>query len=156
MKQVAPPLSQSAASAAPPRATPVGTGSPGPRPPASRGRPTRRGRRMFLGLSATSLQYFLSQQISHQQPASSTFLSEQTITSHQPPAKRTCCLVGGGVPPGHAESCAVLTAKRYRPRILDSTRAQAAAQRHQTSTQRERRRLSFSEERVVLSPAAGK
>jgi hypothetical protein len=37
---------------------------------------------MFLGLSATSLQYFLSQQISHQQPASSTFLSEQT--SHQP------------------------------------------------------------------------
>jgi hypothetical protein len=32
---------------------------------------------------------FLSEQTSHQQPASSTFLSEQTSTSHQPPAKRT-------------------------------------------------------------------
>jgi hypothetical protein len=44
-----------------------------------------------LGLSATSQQYFFSQQISHQQPASSTFLSQQTSTSHQPPAKRTGC-----------------------------------------------------------------
>jgi hypothetical protein len=43
-----------------------------------------------LGLSATRQQYFFfSQQISHQQPASSTFLSEQTSISHQPPAKRT-------------------------------------------------------------------
>jgi hypothetical protein len=32
---------------------------------------------------------FLSEQISHQQPVSSTFLSEQTSTSHQAPAKRT-------------------------------------------------------------------
>jgi hypothetical protein len=32
---------------------------------------------------------FLSEQTSHQQPASSTFLSEQTSTSHQPPANRT-------------------------------------------------------------------
>jgi hypothetical protein len=32
---------------------------------------------------------FLSQQTSHQQPANSTFFSEQTSTSHQPPAKRT-------------------------------------------------------------------
>jgi hypothetical protein len=37
-------------------------------------------------LAANSI--FLSEQIS-QQPASSTFLSEQTSTSHQPPAKRT-------------------------------------------------------------------
>jgi hypothetical protein len=29
---------------------------------------------------------FLSEQTSHQQPASSTFLSEQNSTSHQPPA----------------------------------------------------------------------
>jgi hypothetical protein len=35
---------------------------------------------------------FFSEQISHQQPASSTFSSEQTSTSHQPPAKRTCRL----------------------------------------------------------------
>jgi hypothetical protein len=32
---------------------------------------------------------FLLQQISHQQSVSSTFLSEQTSTSHQPPTKRT-------------------------------------------------------------------
>jgi hypothetical protein len=32
---------------------------------------------------------FLSEQISHQQPASNTFLSEQTNTSHQSTAKRT-------------------------------------------------------------------
>jgi antibiotic biosynthesis monooxygenase (ABM) superfamily enzyme len=32
---------------------------------------------------------FLSQQTSHQQPASSTFLPEQTSTSHQPSVKRT-------------------------------------------------------------------
>jgi hypothetical protein len=35
---------------------------------------------------------FLSEQTSHQQPASSTLLSEQTSTSHQPPANRTGCL----------------------------------------------------------------
>jgi hypothetical protein len=34
---------------------------------------------------------FLSQQTSHQQPTSSTLLSEQTSTSHQPPANRTGC-----------------------------------------------------------------
>jgi hypothetical protein len=38
-----------------------------------------------LGLSATSQQYFSLK--TNQQPASSTFLSEQTSTSHQPPAK---------------------------------------------------------------------
>jgi hypothetical protein len=32
---------------------------------------------------------FLSEQISHQQQANSTFLSQQISTSHQPPAKRT-------------------------------------------------------------------
>jgi hypothetical protein len=32
---------------------------------------------------------FLSEQTNHQQPASSTFLSEQISTSHQPPAKQT-------------------------------------------------------------------
>jgi hypothetical protein len=32
---------------------------------------------------------FLSEGISHHQPVSSTFLSEQISTSHQPPAKRT-------------------------------------------------------------------
>jgi hypothetical protein len=40
-----------------------------------------------LGLSVTSQQYFSL--TTNQQPASSTFLSEQTSTSHQPPAKRT-------------------------------------------------------------------
>jgi hypothetical protein len=35
---------------------------------------------------------FLSQQTIHQQPASSTLLSEQTSTSHQPPTNRTSCL----------------------------------------------------------------
>jgi hypothetical protein len=38
---------------------------------------------------------FLSEQTSHQQSASSTFLSEQISTSHQPPAKRTGCLLVG-------------------------------------------------------------
>jgi hypothetical protein len=38
-------------------------------------------------LSATNQQYFSLR--TNQQPASSTFLSEQTSTSHQPPAKRT-------------------------------------------------------------------
>jgi hypothetical protein len=32
---------------------------------------------------------FLSQQTSHQQPTSSTLLSEQISTRHQPPANRT-------------------------------------------------------------------
>jgi hypothetical protein len=36
---------------------------------------------------------FLSEQTSHQQPTSSTFLSEQTSTGHQPPAKRTGCML---------------------------------------------------------------
>jgi hypothetical protein len=40
-----------------------------------------------LGLSATSQQYFSLR--TNQPPASSTFLSEQISTSHQPPAKRT-------------------------------------------------------------------
>jgi hypothetical protein len=40
-----------------------------------------------LGLSATSQEYFSFR--TNQQPASSTFLSKQTSTSHQPPAKRT-------------------------------------------------------------------
>jgi hypothetical protein len=34
---------------------------------------------------------FLSEQIGHQQPANSTFLSEQTSTSRQPPGERTGC-----------------------------------------------------------------
>jgi hypothetical protein len=38
---------------------------------------------------------FLSEQTSHQEPASSIFLSEQTSTSHQPPAKRTSCIIVG-------------------------------------------------------------
>jgi hypothetical protein len=46
-----------------------------------------KGKACSLCLSASSI--FLSQQTSHQQPVSSTFLSEQTSTSHQPPAKRT-------------------------------------------------------------------
>jgi hypothetical protein len=34
---------------------------------------------------------FSSEQTSHQQPVSCTFLSKQTSTNHQPPAKRTGC-----------------------------------------------------------------
>jgi hypothetical protein len=41
-----------------------------------------------LGLSATSQQCF-SLRTNQPQPASSTLLSEQTSTSHQPPANRT-------------------------------------------------------------------
>jgi hypothetical protein len=49
---------------------------------------------------------FLSEQTSHQQPASSAFLSEQISTSRQPPAKRTgfamlnwpCGLSNGDLP----------------------------------------------------------
>jgi hypothetical protein len=40
---------------------------------------------------------FLSEQTSHQQPANNTFLSEQISTSHQPPAKRTCCNLNGNL-----------------------------------------------------------
>jgi hypothetical protein len=47
------------------------------------------GPRASRPLSATSA--FLSEEISHQQPANSTFLSEQTSTSHQPPTNRTGC-----------------------------------------------------------------
>jgi hypothetical protein len=36
---------------------------------------------------------FISEQTSHQQPANSNLLSEQTSISHQPPAKRTGCLL---------------------------------------------------------------
>jgi hypothetical protein len=36
---------------------------------------------------------FLSEQTSHQQPASSTPLSEQISTNHQPPANRTGCKI---------------------------------------------------------------
>jgi hypothetical protein len=36
---------------------------------------------------------FLSEQTNRQQPASSIFLSEQISTSHQPPAKRTGCMI---------------------------------------------------------------
>jgi hypothetical protein len=42
---------------------------------------------LFAWLIATST--FLSQQTSHQQPASSILLSEQISTSYQPPANRT-------------------------------------------------------------------
>jgi hypothetical protein len=35
---------------------------------------------------------FLLEQISRQKSANNTFLSEQTSTSHQPPAKRTGCM----------------------------------------------------------------
>jgi hypothetical protein len=35
----------------------------------------------------------MSEQISHQQPANNSFLSEQTSIGHRPPAKRTSCLV---------------------------------------------------------------
>jgi hypothetical protein len=44
-----------------------------------------------LGLSTISQEYFSLK--TNQQPANSTFLSEQTSTSHQPPAKRTCCIM---------------------------------------------------------------
>jgi hypothetical protein len=50
-----------------------------------------------LGLSAVffsqnkSAAFFLSEQISRQQPANNTFLSQQISTSHQPPVKRTGC-----------------------------------------------------------------
>jgi hypothetical protein len=37
---------------------------------------------------------FLSEQTSNQQSVSSTFFSEQISTSHQPPAKRTSCILG--------------------------------------------------------------
>jgi hypothetical protein len=50
------------------------------------------------GLCAVRLPYqppaydtFLLEQTNHQQSVSSTFLSEQTSTSHQPPATRTGC-----------------------------------------------------------------
>jgi hypothetical protein len=46
----------------------------------------------WLGLSATSQQYFSLR--TNQQPANSTFLSEQTSTSYQSPAKRTDCCSG--------------------------------------------------------------
>jgi hypothetical protein len=36
---------------------------------------------------------FLSEQTNHQQPANSPFLSKQINISHQPPAKRTGCLL---------------------------------------------------------------
>jgi hypothetical protein len=36
---------------------------------------------------------FLSEQTSHQQSASSSFLSQQISTSHQPPTKRTGCVL---------------------------------------------------------------
>jgi hypothetical protein len=35
---------------------------------------------------------FLSEQTSHQQSANNTFISEQIRISHQPQAKRTCCI----------------------------------------------------------------
>jgi hypothetical protein len=65
-----------------------------------------------LGLSASST--FLSQQISHQQPANSTLLSEQTSTRHQPPANRTDCASWPAAPaprfrwpkfPRHSSGC---------------------------------------------------
>jgi hypothetical protein len=42
-----------------------------------------------LAYQPTASSTFLSEQTSHQQPASRTFLLEQISTSHQPPAKRT-------------------------------------------------------------------
>jgi hypothetical protein len=55
---------------------------------------------------------FLSEQNSHQQPASSTFFSEQTSNSHQPPGKRTGYRWGrwdglNAAAPSSAASCAV-------------------------------------------------
>jgi hypothetical protein len=43
-------------------------------------------RPVCLAYQSPANNIFLSQQISHQQPASSTLLSEQTGTNHQPPA----------------------------------------------------------------------
>jgi hypothetical protein len=44
-----------------------------------------------FGLPATSQQYFSLR--TNQPSATSTFLSEQTSTSHQPPTKRTGCTI---------------------------------------------------------------
>jgi hypothetical protein len=41
----------------------------------------------FVWLITHPNSIFLSEEISHQQPANGTFLSEQISTSHQPPAK---------------------------------------------------------------------
>jgi hypothetical protein len=46
-----------------------------------------------LAYQPSAISIFLSEQTSHQQSASNTFLSEQISISHQPPAKRTGCLV---------------------------------------------------------------
>jgi hypothetical protein len=44
---------------------------------------------LFVWLISHQPAVLFLEQISHQQPANSTFLSEQTSTSHQPPANRT-------------------------------------------------------------------
>jgi hypothetical protein len=46
-------------------------------------------RSVHLAYQPPASSTFLSEQTIHQQPASSTFLSEQISTGHQPPAKRT-------------------------------------------------------------------
>jgi hypothetical protein len=57
------------------------------------------------GLSATSQQYF-SPQTSHQQSVSSTFLSEQISTSHQPNEQAACRSIDRWIDrPGCYSSC---------------------------------------------------
>jgi hypothetical protein len=61
------------------------------RDPVSRRR-ERRGRTTLLrAYEAPASTIFLSEQIGHQQPGNSPFLSEQTSTSRQPPGERTGC-----------------------------------------------------------------
>jgi hypothetical protein len=56
---------------------------------------------------------FLSQQTSHQQPASSTLLSEWTSTSHQPPANRTGCEMKLNIAANYCMSLLRLTSFRH-------------------------------------------
>jgi hypothetical protein len=51
---------------------------------------------LFAWLISHQPSVLFSEQTSHQQPASGTFLSEQISTSHQPPAKRTVSKIGVG------------------------------------------------------------
>jgi hypothetical protein len=72
-------------------------------------RPTERVRHSN-GKTVTLFVWLISHQpavfFSQNKPASNTFLSEQTSTSHQPPAKRTGCVFE----PGHLISVAIRTA----------------------------------------------
>jgi hypothetical protein len=112
-----------------------------------------------------SITFFLSEQINHQQPASSTFFSlgtnqHRSVISHQPPAKRTYRLrinapVDNAIAAGWRALRAVAWKTRADPHTLQMVCFQATATRTAfNKIARRRRKCLLSETCIIQTPNA--